>query len=112
MNRLSTNYSEGGQYERKVEPGVTWTDTPKGYSTHEGKAAVKLISLLNTMAFDVTVFAHHLVSSGGNQFRKRILDVAVAIIKTYAIQYESGLYQDEVARDAMRLKDTLDKFKM
>lgn len=44
--------------------------------------------------------------------RRRILNVAINIIKTYAIQWDVGLYQDEVARDAKRLKDTLDQFKM
>jgi hypothetical protein len=112
MYGLGSGNQPNGHHGSAPNPGVRWTESPSAYRTHEGKAAEKVIALLNTMAFDVTVFAHHLVSSGGNQFRKRILGIAIAIIKTYAIQYETGLYQDEVARDAMRLKDTCDQFKM
>jgi hypothetical protein len=104
--------SEGGPSKRQSDPGVTYTTPPTSYSNAEGKAAEKVVSLLDKMSFDTTLFAHHLVSSGGNGLRKRILAIAIAVIKTYAIQYEHGLYQDDVAIQAMRLKDTCDQFKM
>lgn len=109
---LSTNYSEGGQYQKGADPSAQYGNSPTGYSTAEGKAAEKVVGLFDKMSFDATRFAHHLVSSGGPGMRRRILDVAIAIVKTYALQWETGVSQDEVARDAMRLKDTLDQFKM
>lgn len=100
-----------GSSHKNIDPGVTWTSLPRG-TTQESKAADKVVNLLDKMSFDETSFAHNLVSTAGNNLRRRVLDIAIAIIKTYAIQWEVGLYQDDVARDAMRLKDTCDQFKM
>lgn len=107
-----TNYSEGGISNRPVEPSVNWSAGPSGHSNAEGKAAEKVIGLFDKMSFDTVRFAHNLVSAGGDALRRRIMDVAINIIKTYAIQWDVGAYQDDVARDAKRLKDTLDQFKM
>lgn len=104
-------YGGGGIQQRDVEAGVQNTHIPGGH-TQESRTADKVVGLLDKMSFDETAFAHHLVSAGGNTFRKRILGIAIAIIKTYAIQYEHKLYQDDVAVKAMRLKDTCDQFKM
>lgn len=109
---LYTNYSEGGISDPVVDPSVTWTSGPTGHTNAEGKAAEKVVGLLDKMSFDTVRFAHSLVSAGGPGMRRRILDVAINIIKTYAIQWDTGVSQDEVARDAKRLNDTLDQFKM
>lgn len=107
-----TNYSEGGIPDRRVAPSATYGGGVTGY-TAEAKAAEKLVAILDRMSFNTIAFAHGLVSTVGfGPLRRRVLDVAIAIIRTYAIQWESGVSQDEVARDAMRLKDTLDQFKM
>lgn len=107
-----TNYSEGGQFNKAQAPSATYGGGVTGY-TAEAKAAEKFVGVLDKMSFDTIMFAHAIVSTVGfGPLRRRILDVAINIIKTYAIQWESGVSQDEVARDAMRLKDTCDKFKM
>lgn len=102
---------QGGMH-KDIDPSVNYDNPPTTRSTAEGKAAEKVVGLLDKMSFNETIFAHHLVSAGGPGFRRRILGIAIAIIKTYAIEYENGLYQDDVAVNAMRLKDTCDQFKM
>jgi hypothetical protein len=106
------NYSEGGINSRQPEPSVRNEVFRTQVRTNEGKAAKSLVTFLDKMSFDKTFFAQMLVSEGGPMMRRRILDIAIGIIKEYASQWEHGVSQDDVARDAMRLKDTLDKFKM
>jgi len=109
---LSTNYSEGGQSQRRVEPSAQRASAPTQVRTNEGKTAKSLVGFLDKMSFDTRLFSQLLISEAGNGLRKRVFNIAVDIIREYASQWETGLYQDEVARDAMRLKDTLDQFRM
>jgi hypothetical protein len=108
---LSTNYSEGGQHQRKPEPSATRTSAPRDMRTVEGKVARKLVEGLDKMSFDTNAFAMLLISEAGPTLRRRILDVAIAIVKVYAAEWPT-LSQDDVSRDARRLQDTLEDFRM
>lgn len=105
------NSNQKGPAKRKVAPSATPDKAPTSYKTTEGNAARKLAESLDKMSFDTTGFAQSLISVGGPMLRRRILDIAIAVIKEYASQWQT-MTQDEVSRDAMRLNDTLDQFKM
>lgn len=101
-----------GSHHRAIDPSVTWTEAPTNYRTPEGKAAKGLVASLDKMSFDTGIFAYLVASDGGQGMRRRILNVAIDIIRHYAGEWESGGSQDEVSRDAMRLLDTLRTYKM
>ena len=105
-------YGGGGINQSDIEPSVTHSTAPTQARTAEGKAAKALVNLLDKMSFDTILFTQMLAIEGGKMMRRRILDIAIGIIREYARQWESGVSRDEVSRDAMRLKDTLDQFKM
>lgn len=106
----------GGGREYNVrpdaEPSATWTEAPTNYRTPEGKAAKGFVASLDKMSFNEGIFAYLVAAEGGSTLRRRILNVAIGIITHYAGEWESGVSQDEVSRDAMRLMDTLRQFKM
>jgi hypothetical protein len=106
------NYSEGGISPRQPEPSVRNEEFRTRVRTNEGKAAKSLVAFLDKMSFDTAFFVQMLVIEGGMMMRRRVLDIAIGIVKEYARQWELGISKDEVSRDAMRLKDTLDQFKM
>jgi hypothetical protein len=105
-------YGGGGINQQDIPSSAHYDRGTTNYRTPEGKAARTLVGLLDKMSFDTASFAYLLAVEGGNEMRRRILGIAIGIIKHYASQWEHGVSQDDVARDAMRLKDTLDKFKM
>lgn len=107
-------FSGGGREGnlKPTEPSVTYEAAPSNYRTPEGKAAKGLVASLDKMSFNEGLFADFTVSEGGPGMRRRILNVALGIIRRYASEWESGVSQDEVSRDAMRLMDTLRQFKM
>lgn len=100
-----------GPRKRPIETSAVQGSVPVSYKTTEGQAARKLVPLLDKMSFDVPGFVYTLAHEAGPGLKRRLLDVAIGIIKHYANDWDYGNY-DDVSRDAKRLKDTLDQFKM
>lgn len=112
MYGLTGGNGNGGQNRSAPEPSATWTEAPTNYRTPEGKAAKGMVASLDKVSFNTDIFAYLVASDGGPGLRRRILNVAIGIIRHYASEWESGVSQDEVSRDAMRLLDTLRTYKM
>lgn len=105
-------YGGGGINQNPPLPSAQNVNAPNLVRTHEGKVAKALVSGLDKMSFDSITFTQLLISEGGPMLRRRILNLAIGIIKEFANHWDHGTHNDEVARDAKRLKDTLEQFKM
>jgi hypothetical protein len=101
-----------GPRKRPIATSATPAQAPTNYRTPEGKAAKTFVGGLDKMSFDANTFSYLVASEGGNSLRRRILDVAIGIIRHYATEWETGVSQDEVSRDSMRLLDTIRQFNM
>lgn len=113
MYGLGVNVNgQGGINQNPPLPSAQNVSAPNQIRTHEGKVAKALVSGLDKMSFDSITFTQLLISEGGPMLRRRILNLAIGIIKEFANHWDHGTHNDEVARDAKRLKDTLDQFNM
>lgn len=105
-------YGGGGINQRPIATSATPAQAPTNYRTPEGKAAKGFVGNLDKMTFDTETFSYLVASEGGPALRRRILNVALGIIRHYASEWEHGISQDEVSRDSMRLLDTIRQFNM